>query len=215
MQSQCAIDHLVVAARTLDEGAEYVRAMLGVELEPGGTHERMGTHNRLLKLGNALYLEVIAIDPSAAPPARARWFGLDRRAPDEPARLVTWAARTRDIHANVARSGITLGAVEKMMRGSHDWRITVPPDGSLPLDGIMPALIQWDGAQHPADRLPDSGCSLVRLEARHVLADRIERALHALDFAGPVIVRRPPPRQPASLTAVIDTPTGQRTLGGF
>jgi hypothetical protein len=49
MQSQCAIDHLVVAAATLDAGAEYVRATLGVEPEVGGTHERMGTHNRLLR----------------------------------------------------------------------------------------------------------------------------------------------------------------------
>ncbi|MGZ5118697.1 MAG: VOC family protein [Burkholderiales bacterium] len=205
----------MVRAATLDAGAEYVRAALGVELEPGGTHERMGTHNRLLKLGNALNLELIAIDPSAAPPSRARWFGLDRIAPDDIARLVTWAVRTRDIDASVARAGVALGSVETMTRGMLNWRLTVPADGSLPLDGVMPSLIQWDVEQHPADRLRDSGCSVVRLEARHILADRIEQALHAIGFAGPVIVMRPPPREPPSLTAVISTPTGQRTLGGF
>jgi hypothetical protein len=38
----------------------------------------MGTHNRLLKLGEGFYLELIAIDPQAPPPGRPRWFGLDR-----------------------------------------------------------------------------------------------------------------------------------------
>ena len=37
----------------------------------------MGTHNRLLGLGTNVYLEVIAIDTEAAPPARPRWFSLD------------------------------------------------------------------------------------------------------------------------------------------
>jgi len=33
-----------------------------------GAHPLMGTHNRLLALGD-LYLEVIAVDPAAQPPA--------------------------------------------------------------------------------------------------------------------------------------------------
>ncbi len=153
MQSQCAIDHLIVAAATLDAGAEYIRATLGVELEPGGAHERMGTHNRLLKLGEALYLEVIAINPSTAQPSRPRWFGLDRLAPNAPPRLVTWVVRAVDIDASVARSGAAPGNVERMTRGTLNWRITVPKDGSLPFDGVMPTLIQWNVQQHPADRL--------------------------------------------------------------
>ncbi|MDB5923814.1 MAG: hypothetical protein JWN13_2750 [Betaproteobacteria bacterium] len=212
MQSQCAIDHLVVAAATLDAGAEYVRATLGVEPEVGGTHERMGTHNRLLKLGEALYLEVIAIDPSAAPLSRARWFGLDRLAPDDPPQLLTWVVRTHDIDGSVARSGVVLGPVETMTRGNLSWRITVPAEGSLPSDGVMPSLIQWNVEQHPADRLRDSGCSLVRLEARHVAADRIEQALRAIDFAGPVTVNAAALGQPASLIAIIETAAGYRTL---
>lgn len=71
------LDHLVVAARTLEEGAAYIERMLGVAMSPGGQHPQMGTHNRLLNLGGGVYLEVLAIDPQGIPPDRPRWFDLD------------------------------------------------------------------------------------------------------------------------------------------
>ena len=79
------IDHLVIGAADLASGARHVENLLGVPLSPGGRHGHMGTHNRLLKLGPTSYLEVIAVDPEAAPPGRPRWFGLDR--PETVARL--------------------------------------------------------------------------------------------------------------------------------
>lgn len=59
------LDHLVVAARTLDEGAQYVTEALGVEPAPGGRHPGMRTHNRLLSLWGGQYLEIIACEPEA------------------------------------------------------------------------------------------------------------------------------------------------------
>jgi catechol 2,3-dioxygenase-like lactoylglutathione lyase family enzyme len=72
-------DHLVLAARDLDAGAAWLESLLGVKLAQGGKHARMGTHNRLLGLGDNFYLELIAIDPDAVAPGRPRWFGLDGR----------------------------------------------------------------------------------------------------------------------------------------
>ena len=72
-------DHLVLAARDLDRGGAWLEDRLGVALTAGGRHSRMGTHNRLLSLGENFYLELIAIDPQAPPPDRPRWFGLDLR----------------------------------------------------------------------------------------------------------------------------------------
>ena len=76
-----AVDHLVVAAASLDQGVAWCEATLGITPGPGGKHPLMGTHNRLLKIATEpsrdAYLEIIAIDPAAPPPGRVRWFGLD------------------------------------------------------------------------------------------------------------------------------------------
>ena len=208
---RCAIDHLVVAASSLEAGARYVRDLLGAEPEAGGQHARMGTHNRLLKLGEALYLEVIAIDPAAPPPAHARWFDLDSRAPHEPPRLVTWVVRTNDIETAAARCGVDLGNIEAMTRGTLSWRITIPRDGSLPFDGVMPALIQWNVDEHPATRMTDRGCAFAALEAHHAEAGRIRTALQALGLSS-VSVATPAPGEPASLAAAIDTDKGRCIL---
>src|SRR3546814_14325236 len=67
------IDHIVITAPSLAEGAAYVESVLGVAPQPGGEHTRMGTHNMVLRLGDDVYLEVIAINPKALPLDRPRW----------------------------------------------------------------------------------------------------------------------------------------------
>ena len=205
-----AIDHLVITAPTLELGADFVGRILGVPLQPGGAHPRMGTHNRLLRLGPATYLEVIAADPTAPAPGRPRWFGLDRLASDAEPRLATWVVRTADIEA--VRAGVPepLGPAEAMTRGALSWRLTVPPDGAMPLDGLVPALIQWDSPDHPAGALPDRGCALERLEARHPDPDRLRAALAAMGLGSGIQVSSGP--VPA-LVAHIRTPAGACRIG--
>ena len=55
------LDHIVIAAATLDEGTQFTEDLLGVLLASGGQHHFMGTHNRLLSLGPKTYLEVIEV----------------------------------------------------------------------------------------------------------------------------------------------------------
>ena len=119
----------------------------------------MGTYNALLRLGPTCYLEVIAIDPQAPAPARARWFGLDD-APTRP-RLAHWLVASDDIARDAPAFGFAADEILAMTRGDFRWRITVPRDGSLPGGGARPSLIQWDG-EHPAARLAEPGCE--RLE---------------------------------------------------
>lgn len=163
------IDHLVVAARSLEEGSSWIESRLGVAPSGGGKHALMGTHNRLLSLGNA-YLEVIAIDPQAPPVSRARWYALD--APAMRARLergpalIHWVAATNDIAAAAERSPVALGEIVDVERGELRWRITVPRDGTLPADGIYPTMIQWRG-RDAGSMLPDSGCRLEALDLAH------------------------------------------------
>ncbi|MBC7940386.1 MAG: VOC family protein, partial [Chitinophagaceae bacterium] len=96
--STALVDHLVVAATSLDQGVAWCEATLGVTPGPGGKHALMGTHNRLLKISTETFpncfLEIIAIDPDAPPPGRARWFGLDGLDLSSGPRLVTFVART-------------------------------------------------------------------------------------------------------------------------
>ena len=205
----CAIDHLVVVAPSLDAGSRYVQAQLGVETEPGGEHTRMGTHNRLLRLGEATYLEVISINPSSPPPGRARWFNLDRLGPHDPPRLATWIVRSSDIESSVAACGEDLGRIERMSRGTLSWRITVREDGTLPFDGVMPSLIEWDTDQHPCTVLRDSGCRLVSIEAGHPMAARVSRSIESICLVGRVTIAE---RDRPHLAATVETPAGLRTL---
>jgi hypothetical protein len=206
------IDHIVVTAPTLALGATYVRDTLGVAPQPGGEHARMGTHNLLLRLGDALYLEVIATNPHAPPPGRPRWFALDALDQDSAAALTSWVVRTTDIQARAAACTEKLGNVEPMSRGALNWQITIPADGLPPLNGLAPALIEWQTDGHPAARLADHGLSLVRLELFHAEPQRVARMLSSLELDGPLAVALPPAGRAPFMVAHINTPQGLRAL---
>ncbi|MFA5922612.1 MAG: VOC family protein [Methylococcaceae bacterium] len=203
---------MAIIAPSLEVGVEYVRQTLGVNPQVGGEHPRMGTHNCLLKLGEKFYLEVIAINPNASQPNRPRWFQLDEPDPSQPIRLATWIARTDDIVAASTASPIPLGEVEPMSRGQMNWLITIPADGSLPLHGIAPTLIQWTAGVHPAAVLQESGCALVRLEGFHPEAEKVISVLESIGFEGDFRVFALPPDQKPYLVAHIQTPAGIRHL---
>jgi hypothetical protein len=213
------LDHLVVAAATLEQGAAWCEATLGVVPGPGGQHALFGTHNRLLKIATPAYpqcyLEIIAVDPSAPPPARPRWFGLDdaalqARLRDGGPSLVHAVARSTmlDMHRwgliNVGlQPGEPISASRMTPAGLLSWQILVRPDGGLLCNGALPTLLQWDGV-HPADAMPDSGVTLQGL----TLGGVPPRAREVLRLRG---VRCSDAAAPA-LEAVLLTPSGERRL---
>jgi hypothetical protein len=213
---QAALDHLVVAAADLDAGAAWLEAHLGVPLAPGGRHAAMGTHNRLLKLGPRLYLELIAIDPEAPAPGRPRWFGLDDAALKEKIaerpRLIHWVARCDDIAAAAAACPEPPGDILDLARGDFRWRIAVPVDGRLPGDGLIPSLIQWRSPAHPADKLPDRGCGLMKLEGFHPEPKRIHASLSALGLDKALALFPAEAEEMPGLAAYLRTPSGLREI---
>jgi hypothetical protein len=211
MKPGCQLDHLVVTAPSLAAGVDYVGGLLGVAPRPGGKHPRMGTHNSLLKLGPATYLEVIAVDPEAEVPYVPRWFQLDRSGAAAP-RLATWVARTGAIRAAAACSP-AFGRIEPMERGALRWEITLPEQGGLPFDGIAPTLIQWRTEPHPAALLAESGCTLVGLEGFHPRAAEVSQVLEAIGFRGGFRVSPVAEGQRARLIAHIQTPAGLQIMG--
>jgi Glyoxalase-like domain len=208
----CRIDHLVVTAPDLETGVAHVRGALGAAPQSGGEHARLGTHNCVLRLGDSVYLEVIARNPRAPDPGRPRWFELDLLPPGAPPRLATWVARCDDIRAAGAASSEPLGEVEPMARNDLSWLITIPADGKLGLGGIAPALIQWHSQPHPASRMQQAGCSLLRLEAFHPEPERATTLLDSISFEGPLRVTAIPRGSRPFLVAHVQTPDGIRTI---
>jgi Glyoxalase-like domain len=206
------LDHITVTAFSLEAGAAFVAETLGVTPQAGGEHPRMATHNLLLRLGDAQFLEVIAPNPAAPQPLRPRWFALDSLTTQSPPSLSTWVVRTSNIHAAVDVASEPLGNIEPMRRGALDWLITIPADGSVPLGGAAPALIEWDTDVHPAAKLEDKGISLAKLEIIHPNPDRVSRLLSSLALEAPVSVVLAPCGAPARLIAQLHTPQGLRVL---
>ncbi len=204
-----SVDHLAVAASSLEAGALVLERWLGVPLSHGGQHARMGTHNRLLRLGPSSYLELIAIDPAGAKPEHPRWFELDDPATQgrlaTGPRLVHWVARVET--TALPDLPIDVGPWEAFQRGELSWRLTVRPDGTLPADGVVPSLISWPGAPHPAALLPDVGVTLEALELMHPHAPwiRIQLDMLGLDV---LCTYNPRPQ----LVARLATPGGPRIL---
>jgi hypothetical protein len=208
--SALQLDHLVVAARSLDEGVRWCEATLGITPGPGGRHPLMGTHNRLCRIaGEAFpdaYLEIIALDPEAAPPGRARWFGLDAIDLAGGPRLIHWVARTEAIDAALGAlreqgldAGRAVAASRDTPSGRLSWRIAVRDDGALLAGGALPTLIEWDSS-HPARAMPDAGLVLRTLTLRGLPPS----ATDALDLAPVTLAEDDGP----ALSALLDTPRG-------
>ncbi|HLU03596.1 MAG TPA: VOC family protein [Advenella sp.] len=207
------IDHIVVTASSLEAGAAYVSDCLGIAPLPGGEHAKMGTHNRLLRCGENCYLEVIAVNPAAPAPTQPRWFGLDALTPDSAASLSAWVVRTTDIHTLAAGSARPLGPVTAMQRADLNWLITIPERGRSPLDGMAPALIEWQTTELPVLSMPDQGLSLEALHIYHPEPQAVQALLASLQLNAPVSVFPAAQDSEPALRAIIRTPAGIRALG--
>jgi hypothetical protein len=211
------VDHLVVAAASLEQGAAWCEHRLGVAPAAGGKHATMGTHNRLMAIGSAAfpmaYLEIIAHDPQAPPPTRPRWFGLDdpalRARLHERPRLLHVVARfagVDDTLAALREQGLDAGqavvAERASPQGLYRWRIAGRADGQLLCGGALPTMIEWQG-MHPSEHLPPSSVSLRSLE----LGGLAEAVVSALGLHGVHCSA-----QGAALRATFDTPRGRVQL---
>ena len=210
------LDHLVVGAASLEQGAAHVQERLGVAVSGGGEHPLMGTHNRLLRLGEGAFLEVIAVNPHAPAPERPRWFGLDdpyvRESLERRPRLLGWVVRTPDIAQVQAKNSFSFGEAVSVNRGKLSWHFGLPDDGRLLASGMLPYLITWSTPDHPAKHLEDRGCTLESLELVHPRAEWLAPLLSDIGAAG--LVTLTPLENDAApyLKAHIRTPAGLKTL---
>ena len=174
------IDHVIYAAPDLDAAVDDLERRCGVRAAGGGRHDGQGTHNRLLRLGPATYLEVVAPDPGQPEPAEPRPYGVDGvRRPG----IVGWALACDDVEAareQARAAGFDPGEVVDGWRRTVDgtllrWRVT----RNAMTAGVVPFLISWGTTEHPAVSAP-AGLTLDQLHVEHPDRPAVESRLRAL-----------------------------------
>lgn len=178
------IDHFAIGCETLAQGVDDLQGKLGVEVPAGSKHDMMSTHNCVMQSGNESFLELICIDPEAPDPGRTRWFTLDD--PNTKARLsqrpraLCWVVNTDNLDKLVEASPVELGEIVTFVRGERSWRLTVPADGHLPGNALLPAFIEWSPGPHPSSGQQDLGVSLSNVILSHPDPDALKGLLKQL-----------------------------------
>lgn len=208
------LDHLTVIAPTLAEGVEHVRDCLDLDVPFGSRHDYMGTHNHRLQLGNSVYLEIVALDPDGRSPARSRWFGMDdqrkiRSDWDSGRRLRGWVVNTEHMDAICSSHGAIFGDKVDLPTADPTFAFSIPKDGSLPLDGAAPSMIDHRGDASYVASIPDLGARLQAFVLRHPDPTGIEALYLELAIRhAPAVMAGPELRYQATIA----TPTGLKKL---
>lgn len=201
-------------APTLAEGVSHVKSCLDLNVPFGARHDYMGTYNHRLQLGNSVYLEIVALDPEGKEPGRPRWFGLDNQEMvrsdwNEGRRLRGWVANTDAIDSILSTHGAIVGDKVPLPTADPTFAFAIPKDGSLPLDGVAPSIIDHRGDSSYVASIPDLGARLRSFTLEHPDPTSIEALYRELAIEHPpVIVHAPKVRY----RALIETPTGLKEL---
>ena len=152
------IDHIVIGSGNLQDGTKILENKLNTKFSIGGEHHIMGTHNNLLKLQSNTYLEIIANNPNVENPSRQRWFSLDEEITRKKIlhfpRILNWVLEVENIENTKKNCGYDPGEILQISRGELTWKITVPSNGMLVDNGVLPTLIEWPNDKHPSKNLP-------------------------------------------------------------
>jgi hypothetical protein len=210
------IDHLIIGAASLEQGETFVEEKLGVAIPYGGAHEKMGTHNRLLRLGGEVYLEVLAVNPDGEPPESPRWCGLDdphvsRRLKRQPT-FLTWVVNTNDIEKLLRRTAFDFGKSRLLSRGNLSWYFGLPDDGRLLAGGMLPYVIEWQTDSHPSSNMADAGCRFCGLDIHHPYPVWLRFVLESIGAADLVRIHPLQKNRSPYLVAHIETPAGPKDL---
>jgi hypothetical protein len=136
------LDHVVYAVRDLDEAAVRFRGEYGLDSTEGGRHERWGTANRIVPLGDQ-YLELVAAvdEPVAAETAFGKGV-LERAA--RGGGWFTMAAVADDLDAVASRLGIEVDSGSRTRPDGQTvrWRMAGLDDQRR--EPWMPFFLTWD-----------------------------------------------------------------------
>jgi hypothetical protein len=153
------LDHVVYAVPDLDQAAIRFRQEFGLDSTEGGRHERWGTANRIVPLGDQ-YLELVAAvdEPTAAETAFGRGV-LERAAGG--GGWFTMAAVADDLDAVASRfgTGVDSGSRTRPDGQTIRWRMAGLDDQRR--EPWMPFFLTWDVSDelHPGRARAGTACA--------------------------------------------------------
>ena len=164
------LDHIVLGALTLEEGTEYVERILQAKLSNVGYHKNMGTHNRVIRISDEVYLEVVAIDPKIKNIKNKKWFNLDnlnlqsklKKSPQ----IIGYVIENKDMSISKYYDPFF-----EASRANFRWQFAMPTSKNNILDsqiietGVIPSLISWK-SEKPIYQMKKNQFELISLEIR-------------------------------------------------
>ena len=142
------LDHIVIGAMTLEDGTRFVENKLQAKLSDIGYHKDLGTHNRVIRISDDVYLEVIAIDPENRNLKNRQCFNLDN------SNLQSKLEKSPQIISYVIESKFKnifkyYDPFFEVSRSKYRWLFAMPTYKNNMLDryiietGVIPSLIFW------------------------------------------------------------------------
>lgn len=181
MNESRAIDHIVYAVPDLEEAMNQFEQQSGIWPVFGGYHTTEGTKNAVVNLGNACYLEFLAIDKENYQVLPPRWMGVDSIATPK---ITRWSLKSSDLKkdSEVLRNynaymGVVKGGQRRMTNGKLlTWEMAMPL--AEPEVEIVPFLTDWQHSDtHPSEQLPEQ-CRLLKISATHPNPDSLYPVLN-------------------------------------
>jgi hypothetical protein len=164
------LDHIVFGSSTLQEGTEFVENILQAKLSDIGYHKDMGTHNRVIRISERVYLEVIAIDPKISNLNNRKWFNLDnsnlqsklKKSPQ----IIGYVIENKNINITNYHDPFF-----ETSRDIYKWQFAMPTFKNNILEskiieaGIIPSLISWK-SEKPIYQMKTNQFELISFEIK-------------------------------------------------
>ena len=163
-----SLDHIVFGSFNLDEGTKFVENILQAKLSEIGYHKDIGTHNRVIRISEKVYLEVIAIDPKTSKLNNRKWFNLDN------SKLQSKLKKSPQVIGYVIENynmNITkyYDPFFETSRDIYKWQFAMPTFNNNILNseiveaGMIPSLISWK-SDKPVYQMKKNQFELISLE---------------------------------------------------
>lgn len=200
------LDHFMYAGGSLDALADQFAALTGITATHGGKHPTLGTHNRLMGSGTAVYLELVAPDSSSDVRSEMRTALEALHRPQLYRFIMRCSSQDFPALTKAYREAGIEAPVHELERITPDgqtirWRLMIPAANFYGV--FAPMFIDWIDTAHPSEHLASS-FKILACEAGHPQAGQLSTLWKELGVDIPLRVA-----DAAYLRVLLDTPRGE------